>query len=96
MGSGFITLTLAPILFGPLSVQFSSNPFGTDLKFGVFDIFFSDSMYFFVVDSSLKNCLIKKKFSIGLNELKVEECRTSETTMATQRKSTKNLDFLTI
>jgi hypothetical protein len=59
---------------------------GTDLKFGELDIFFSDSMYLFVVDSSLKNCRIRKKFSIGLKELKFEECRMSETATKNNRK----------
>jgi hypothetical protein len=43
-------------------------------------------MYFFVVDSSLKNCRIRKKFSIGLKELKFEECRMSETATKNNRK----------
>ncbi len=43
-------------------------------------------MYFFVVDSSLKNCRIRKKFSIGLKELKLEECRMSETATKNNRK----------
>jgi hypothetical protein len=43
-------------------------------------------MYLFVVDSSLKNCRIRKKFSIGLKELKFEECRMSETATKNNRK----------